>query len=283
MVLRREPTARQMRLATELRRLRDAAGLSATEVAARLGVGRVQMSHIESALTGVSEQRLRHLASHYACTDEEFIEALVKIATERTRGWWEKYRDLLPASFLDLAELEHHSRFQHNLAILYVPGLLQTEAYARAVYATRIPELTEEALELRVRHRMARRAILEGPSPIRLDAVIHEAALRIMVGNRATARGQLAHLLEVSEAEHIGVRVVPFDIEGFSWASSSMTYVGGTVTRLDTVIRDGPTGALHIDAEDQLATYRARFRQVSARALDPEQSHEFIRRLAKEL
>jgi transcriptional regulator with XRE-family HTH domain len=272
-----------MRLATELRRLRDAAGLSATEVAARLGVGRVQMSHIESALTGVSEQRLRHLASHYACTDEEFIEALVKIATERTRGWWEKYRDLLPASFLDLAELEHHSRFQHNLAILYVPGLLQTEAYARAVYATRIPELTEEALELRVRHRMARRAILEGPSPIRLDAVIHEAALRIMVGNRATARGQLAHLLEVSEAEHIGVRVVPFDIEGFSWASSSMTYVGGTVTRLDTVIRDGPTGALHIDAEDQLATYRARFRQVSARALDPEQSHEFIRRLAKEL
>lgn len=283
MVLRREPTARQMRLATELRRLRDAAGLSATEAAARLGVGRVQLSHIESALTGVSERRLRHLASHYACTDEEFIEALVKMATERTRGWWEEYRDLLPASFLDLAELEHHSRFQHNLAILYAPGLLQTEAYARAVYATRIPELTEEELELRVRHRMARRAILEGPSPIRLDAVIHEAALRIMVGTRATARGQLTHLLEVSEAEHIGVRVVPFDMEGFSWASSSMTYVGGSVTRLDTVIRDGPTGALHIDAEDQLATYRARFRQVSARALYPEQSHEFIRRLAKEL
>ncbi|WP_327729638.1 MULTISPECIES: helix-turn-helix domain-containing protein [unclassified Streptomyces] len=283
MVLRREPTARQMRLATELRRLRDAAGLNATEAAALLGVSRVQMSHIESGLTGVSEQRLRRLASHYACTDVEFVDALVKMATERTRGWWEEYRGLLPAPFLDLAELDHHSRFQSCLEILYVPGLLQTEAYARAVHATRVPELTEEALELRVRHRMARRAVLEGTSPIRLDAVIHEAALRIMVGTRAAARGQLTHLLEVSEAEHIGVRVVPFDMEGFSWASSSMTYVGGTVTRLDTVIRDGPTGALYIDAEDQLATYRARFRQVRARALDPEQSREFIGRLAKEL
>ncbi|KFF96575.1 hypothetical protein IQ62_35870 [Streptomyces scabiei] len=72
-------------------------------------------------------------------------------------------------------------------------------------------------------------------------------------------------------------------MEGFSWASSSMTYMGATVPKLDTVIRDGPTGAHYIDAEDQLATYRARFQQVRARALDPEQSREFIRRLAKEL
>src|ERR1041384_2719633 len=126
-----------MRLATELRRLRDSAGLSATEVAGLLGVGRVQMSHIESGLTGVSEQRLRRLVGHYGCTDAEFVDALVKMATERTRGWWEEYRGLLPASFLDLAELDHHSRFQYNLAILYVPGLLQSEAYARAVYDTR--------------------------------------------------------------------------------------------------------------------------------------------------
>src|ERR1041385_2884890 len=76
MVLRREPTARQVRLGTELRRLREAAGLTAIEAAALLGANRAQMSHIESGLAGVSEERLRRLASHYACTDKEFIEAL---------------------------------------------------------------------------------------------------------------------------------------------------------------------------------------------------------------
>ncbi len=96
MVLRREPTARQMRLAVELRRLRDAAGLTAIEAAALLGVSRVQISHIESGLAGVSEERLRRLAAHYSCTDEKFVDALVAMATDRTRGWWEEYRGLLP-------------------------------------------------------------------------------------------------------------------------------------------------------------------------------------------
>lgn len=280
---RREPTARQLRLATELRRLRDAAGLTAREAAKLLGVSNVQISQIEAGLSGVSEQRLRRLASHYACTDEEFIDALVEMATDRTRGWWEEYRGLLPTPFLDLAELDYHGRFQRNVAILFVPGLLQTEAYARAVYATRVPELTEEQLELRVRHRLARRVIIEGPSPVPLDAVIHEAALRIMVGTRAAARAQLAHILELSDAAHITVQVIPFEQEGFAWGSSSMAYVGGTVAKLDTVIRDGPTGALYIDAESQLDTYRARFRRVQTLALDPERSRDLIGRLAKEL
>ncbi|MEU0965451.1 helix-turn-helix transcriptional regulator [Streptomyces sp. NPDC005917] len=283
MVLRQQPTARQMRLAVELRRLREAAGLTAREAAALLGVASAQISQIEAGLTGVSEKRLRRLAVHYMCTDEEFVDALVAMATDRTKGWWEEYRGLLPASFLDLAELDHHARFQRNVAILFVPGLMQTEDYARAVFSTRIPELTPHELELRVRHRMARRVILEGPRPIPLDAVIHEAALRIMVGTRATARAQLTRILELSEADHITVSVIPFDLEGFSWGSSTMAYVGGSVTKLDTVIRDTPTGALYVDAEAELSTYRSRFQEVRAMALAPERSRDLIQRLAKGL
>ncbi|WP_055526513.1 helix-turn-helix domain-containing protein [Streptomyces graminilatus] len=283
MVLRREPSARQLRLGVELRRLREAAGLSAVEAAALLGVNRVQMSHIETGLAGVSEQRLRRLASHYACTDEEFIDALVAMATDRTHGWWEEYRGLLPAPFMNLAELDHHARFQRNVAILFVPGLLQTEDYARAVYSNRIPELTEDELELRVRHRMARRVIVEGSSPIPFEAVIHEAALRMMVSDRAASRAQLALILELSEAAHITVRVIPFALEGFSLGGSTMAYVGGSVAKLDTVIRDGPAGTAYVDAEAQLDTYRARFQKVKAVALTPEQSRDFIYKLAKEL
>ncbi|KOT37541.1 DNA-binding protein [Streptomyces caelestis] len=278
MVKRREPTARQVRLATELRRLREAAGLNSRQAAGLLGVGPAQITHIESALAGVSEQRVRRLASHYACTDGAFIDALVAMATDRTRGWWEEYRGLLPTSFLDLSELEHHARFLRHVAILYVPGLLQTEEYARAVFSSRLPELTDEELELRIRHRKARQQFT-----IPYEALIHEAALRIRVSDRATARAQLARLLELSEAEHITVRVIPFDLDGFASASSAMTYVGGPLPKLDTVVRDALHGSAFLDAEAQLTTYRTSFRKVETASLGPEQSREFIHRLAKEL
>ncbi|MEV7858306.1 helix-turn-helix transcriptional regulator [Streptomyces hirsutus] len=278
MVLRREPTARHMRLGVELRRLREAAGLTTVEAAAPLGANRVQISQIESGLVGVSEQRLRRLASHYACTDAEFIDALVDMATDRTHGWWEEYRGLLPTSFLDLSELNRHASFRRDVAILYVPGLLQTEGYARAVFSGRVPELAEEELEVRVRHRMAGQEIA-----VPYDLVIHESALRIRVGDRAASRAQLTKLLGLSEADNITMRVIPFDLDGFARAGSTMTYVGGPVPKLDTVVRDVPHGSAFIDSEAQLGAFRTRFRKLEAVALDPQRSRDFINRLVKEL
>ena len=247
--MRREPTARQLRLATELRRLREAAGLTSREAASLLGVSPAQITHIESALAGVSEQRLRRLASHYACTDEEFVDALAAMATDRTRGWWEQYR-----------------------------GLLQTEDYSRAVFSARLPELTREEVELRIQHRKARQQFT-----VPYEAVIHEAALRIRVGDRAVSRAQLNRLAELSEADHITVRVIPFDLDGFASAASTMTFVGGPVPRLDTVVRDALHGSAFIDSEAQLNTYRTGFRKVEGASLEPVASREFIHNLAKEL
>src|SRR3954454_3569276 len=122
MVAKREPTVRQMRLAAELRRLREVAGLSAREAAALLGVNSVQISQIESGVSGVSEQRLRRLAANYSCAETELIDALVAMATDRTRGWWETYRGLLPTSFLDIAELEYHSTYRRDVEFLFIPG-----------------------------------------------------------------------------------------------------------------------------------------------------------------
>ncbi|CAL9567270.1 hypothetical protein SUDANB145_04747 [Streptomyces sp. enrichment culture] len=267
-----------MRLATELRRLREAAGLTSREAAGLLGVSPAQITHIESALAGVSEKRLRRLASHYACEDQEFVDALVAMATDRTRGWWEEYRGLLPTSFLDLAELDHHATFLREVAILYVPGLLQTEEYARAVFSARVPELTGDELELRVRHRTQRQQIT-----VPYEVVIHEAALRIRVSDRSTSKTQLAKILELSGEDNITVRVIPFDLDGFATAASSMRYVGGPVAKLDTVVRDVPHGSAFIDAHAQLSVFRTRFRKVEAASLDPEQSRDFIDQLAREL
>ncbi|QKW27620.1 helix-turn-helix domain-containing protein [Streptomyces seoulensis] len=278
MALRSEPTARQLRLAVELRRLRDAAGLSAKEAAAQLGVSGPVISQIEAGIAGLSEKRLRRLAVNYSCADEALIDALVAMATDRTRGWWEKYRGLLPTSFLDLSELNHHASFRRDVAILYVPGLLQTETYARAVFSARVPELTPDELEMRVRHR------LEGQQvTIPYELVIHESALRIRVSGRAAARAQLAKLLEYSEADNVTMRVIPFDLDDFARASGSMTYVGGPLPKLDTVVRDAPHGSVFIDSEAQLNAYRTRFRMVEAASLEPDRSRDLIHELTKEL
>ncbi|MEU1083728.1 helix-turn-helix transcriptional regulator [Streptomyces sp. NPDC005908] len=280
---RRQPTARQLRLALELRRLREAAGLSAREAAALLGVNSVQISQIEAGTTGVSEERLRRLAAHYACTDGALVDALAMMASDRVRGWWEEYRGRLPTAFLDLSELEHHATFRWDVDFLHVPGLLQTEAYARALFSRRVPELPDDELEWRVRHRMRRGVVIAGPRPVPYTAVVHEAALRIKVGGREATRSQLGRILELSEAEHVTVRVIPFELEEFADITAAMVVAGGAVPRLDTVVRDGPDGAVLVDSEARLAVFRTLFRRVEAVSLDPQRSRDFIHGLAKEL
>ncbi|MFG2514348.1 helix-turn-helix domain-containing protein [Streptomyces sp. NPDC048584] len=283
MARRQQPTARQMRLGLELRKLREAAGLKAREAAALLGADSVQMSQIESGISGVSEARIRRLAAHYSCANEKLIAALVGMASDRTSGWWEEYRGDLPTQFLDLSELEHHARYRRDVDFLHVPGLLQTEEYSRALFSYVNPEFPEDEVERWVEHRMRRKVIIERADPVTYEAVIHEGALRIRVGDRAAARRQLARVLVMSEISHISVRVIPFDVDGFGGAGSVMVYAGSVVPELDTVVRDGPNGPVFIDAEAQLNRYRTLFRRVEAVSLDPERSRDFIQGLTKEL
>ncbi|MGJ5755686.1 helix-turn-helix protein [Streptomyces puniciscabiei] len=283
MPARRHPTARQVRLGTELRRLREAAGLKATEAASLLGANSVQMSQIESGIAGVSEQRVRRLAANYACADTKLIEALVGMATDRTRGWWEDYRGVLPAAYQDLAELDHHATFRNDVAVIHVPGLFQTEDYARALFAYMNPEFPDSEVDLRVEHRMKRQVVIDGPEPIPYETVIHEAALRIQVAGQAASRAQLSRILEVSEADHVTVRVIPFALHDFAGAGSTMVHLGGTVPRLDTVVRDAPHGTAFLDSEAQLEHFRTLFRKVKEQALSPEQSRDLIHQMTKEL
>ncbi|WKX09736.1 helix-turn-helix transcriptional regulator [Streptomyces sp. NL15-2K] len=280
---KRHLTARRVRLGAELRKLREATGMRAREAAELLGADAVQMSQIESGVVGVSAKRVRRLAAHYACTDEALIDALVAMATDRTRGWWEEYRGVLPPVFLDMAEAEHHAAFLREVVITHVPGLLQTPDYARAVFRYMRPELPGSELEPRVEHRMRRRTVIEGDSPTPYDTIIHEFALRIRVADRQASLAQLRRILEQIEQGHAGVRVIPTDQDGFAGAGASMMYMGGPVPRLDTGLRDAPTGTAFIDAEPQLNRLRTLFRKVEKASLDPMASRDFIHRLSKEL
>ncbi|MET7852514.1 helix-turn-helix transcriptional regulator [Streptomyces avermitilis] len=282
MAPRSHATARQVRLGTELRRLREAAGLKAREVAGLLNSTSAQISQVELGFAGVSEERVRRLAAHYACTDEALIEALVAMATDRTRGWWEEYRGVLPPVFQDTAEIEHHATSLREVVVTYVPGLLQIPDYARAVYTYVHPDLPESELTSWVEHRMMRRTVIKGDNPVRYETLIHECALRVRVSNRSVCRAQLQQILDEIEQGHATVRVIPFDQDGFGGAGISMMYAGGPVPQLDTGLRDAPTGVAFIDAEAQLKHLRRLFLKMRAASLDPTASRDFIHRLAKE-
>ncbi|WP_327315616.1 helix-turn-helix domain-containing protein [Streptomyces sp. NBC_01235] len=283
MTMRNQPTARQVRLGSELRKLREAAGKPAKEVAGLLGSSSAHMSQIEAGSSGISEERLRRLAAHCACTDGELIEALVAMATERTRGWWDEYRGVLPQVNLDVAEAEHHATFLHEVVINRVPGLLQTPDYARAVFKYMRPELPDSELAPRVEYRLRRRSIIEGDAPTPYETIVHEFALRIRVADRPACLAQLRWILDQIEQGHVTVRVIPTDQDGFAGAGASMVYAGGPVTRLDTGLRDAPTGVVFIDAEPQLERLRTLLRKVEDASLDPVASRDFIHRLTKEL
>ncbi|GAA0430566.1 helix-turn-helix domain-containing protein [Streptomyces luteireticuli] len=235
---RSNPTARQARLGAELRKLREACGMSASEAGALLGGGTAQISHIEAGRWGVSAERVRRLAVFYQAADEQLIDELCAMAEERLRGWWAKYRGILARGFLDVSELEHHAYAIRLLQITHAPGIFQTEDYARALFSSAQPSLQEKDLVARVEHRIARRAVYERPTPPPTTAIVHEAALRMRYGSREVQRRQLEFLCEAANWPAVTLRVVPFDTDNLIGSAQSVLYIAGPVPELDTVQMD---------------------------------------------
>lgn len=275
-------TVRQRRFGSELRRLREHAGLTLAQAAERLGADRTTISNTESGRFGVSPQRVRAWADHYECPDEAYVDALVAMASERESGWWEHYRGELADDALDLAELEHHAAAIRSVQVMYMPGLLQTEAYARSVFAESVPPPSPTRQRRLLSHRLRRRDVLDRPDPPNCTFLIHEAALRMTYGSPEVARGQLAHLMQESERGNVAVRVIPFAAGGFPFASSSAHYVHGIVPQLDTVQVDTATGSSFLDAETSLVNWRVALDRTEERSLDPVSSRDFIRRIARQ-
>ncbi|MFD4941734.1 Scr1 family TA system antitoxin-like transcriptional regulator [Streptomyces sp. NPDC058409] len=274
-------TARRARLGAELRKLRERAGMTTTQAADLLGTSSGQLSNIEVARFGVSADRVRVAAHTYSCTDQALIDALVAMTSDRRRGWWEEYREILPPKLLDLAEIEHHGTGLHAAHSIHIPGLLQTVDHAREIYRQAVPELSPPEIEHRVSYRIKRQEVLYRTDPVPYQAVIHEAALRMMFGGPNIARGQLQHLLKMSELPHATIRVIPFEATYYPGSGQSVYYVRGPVPALDTAQLDQSHGPVFIDAEAQLAQYRLLLERLDDAALDIERSRELIHKVAQ--
>ncbi|MEV6261291.1 helix-turn-helix transcriptional regulator [Streptomyces sp. NPDC051784] len=281
--MRSNPTGRHLRLGAELRKLRENAGLTATQAGQLLGVKQNQVSNMEAGRVGVSAERVRFLADHYQYRDLKVVEALCRMTADRTRGWWEAYRGVLPVSLLDLAETEHHAAGLLTSVTVHIPGLLQTPEHAQEIFHQDVPELSPPEIQHRVSFRMERQNVLHRDPPIPQQIVIHEAALRMQFGGTRVARRQLEHLLATSELPHVELQVIPFSAGAFAGSGQSIYYVHGPVRQLDSVNLDQSHGPVFLDAEDQLAKYRALLNRIRGIALPPEPSRQFIHTIARSL
>lgn len=280
---RSAPTGRRIRVAAELRKLRERAGLTTTEAARLHGIGQGQLSNIEAARFGVGDERLRAMAQNYACSDGPFIDALVGMVKDRKRGWWSEYQEILPTSLLDLAELEHHAERLRGAITAHIPGLLQSADHAREIFRQHVPELPPSDIEPRVSFRMKRQVVLQEAEATPYQALIHEAALRTEVGGTGTARSQLQRLLAMSERDHITIQAIPFKAGAIPGSGQSLYYAYGPVPELDTVHLDQSHGLVFLDAEVQLRDYRTLFRKIEEVALSPADTRDLIHHIKQRL
>jgi transcriptional regulator with XRE-family HTH domain len=284
MAPRNAPTGRSRRLATEVRRMREHAGISIQGAAALLGADRTMISNIEAGRTGLSEDRVRQIACHYGCSDAALIDALASMAAgRRAKHWWDEYRGKLPDGHLDVSEIEHYATRIVTAQTVHLPGLFQTEDHARAIFDFAVPPLPRLEVELRVVHRMMRQALVQGDHPTPYTGIIHEAALRLEFGGRDVARRQLEHLAASSEQDHVALLVIPFRAGAFHGAGQSILYAEGPVPQLDTVQLDTSFGAQFLDAPTPLTNYRSLLDLMVRSALPQEESRALIRSIAREL
>lgn len=201
------PTVRRRRLASELRRLRERAELTIDEVGEKLECSASKISRIETGHVGVTPRDARDMLELYGVRGDE-QEALVQLAREaRKRGWWHAYNEVFTGAFVGLeADASSLRAFQ----ALLVPGLLQTERYARAVIHAMRPDAADAEIERRVAARMTRQRLLSDPSPPEYWAVVDEAVLRRVVGGAEVMAEQLGRLADVAQLPHVTIQVVPF-------------------------------------------------------------------------
>jgi transcriptional regulator with XRE-family HTH domain len=204
------PTVRRMLVGAKLRRLRTDLGLSRKKAAEAIRASEWKIHRLENGQVGFKERDIIDLLRLYGVTDPDEVTALVVLAREaNTPGWWQRYGDVLPQWFRAYVDLESAATLIRTYEGQFVPGLLQTDDYMRAVIHAASLESAEE-VGRRVRLRMARQTLLTREHPPRLWAVVDEAALRRPVGGREVMRGQLERLIDASKLPNVTLQILPF-------------------------------------------------------------------------
>jgi transcriptional regulator with XRE-family HTH domain len=278
------PTVRRRRLALELRRLREAARLTCEEVAERLECSASKISRVETGRVSVSPRDVRDMLEIYGIPQDQ-RESLVQLARDsRQKGWWHAYSDTIQPQFATYLGLESAASEIRIYEVSLIPGLLQTEDYARTVISAGMVNSSHEGIDRRVELLMARQPALTRADPPKLWAVLDEAALRRRVGGAGLMRLQLDYLLGVASLPNVAVQVIPFG--GGAHPAMGRPFVVLVFPERadpDVVYLEDLTSALYLEDVDEVDRYNVFFNHLRATALSFDDSSALITSVLKQM
>ncbi len=275
------PTVRRKRLTTELRRLREQAGLTCEDVGQRLECSGTRISRMETGRISARPGDVRELLEIYGVTGAE-ADSLVQLARDaRRKGWWHSYGRVLPPWFEAYIGLESDAARLRDFQPLVVPGLVQTEGYARAVLRAAPHAGRGEDVDRQVALRMQRQAILDQASPPEAWLVISESVLRMRVGGPAVMRAQLRRLADLAARTDLTIQVLPSGTAAQVQAVSPFTMLEFADAADPAVVYlEHLTGGVFVENEDEVRRYRVVFDHLRAEALGTVESADLITRVA---
>ena len=275
------PTVRRKRLTVELRRLREQAGLTCEDVGQRLECSGTRISRMETGRIGARPGDVRELLEIYGVTGAE-ADSLVQLARDaRRKGWWHAYGRVLPPWFEAYVGLESDAAALHDFQPSVVPGLLQTEDYARAVLRDAPGADRAEDIDQQVALRMRRQAVLDQPGPPRVRVVLSESVLWVQVGGAAIMRAQLLRLADLAARPDLTLQVLPLRAAAHAQPVTPFTMLEFADPADPTVVYlEHLTGSLLLEDEEEVQRYRVVFDHLRAQALGPGPSADLIARTA---
>lgn len=276
------PTAARRELALYFRTLRDQRGVGLDELARHLGVSEVQASRLDRGVRGLRDEDVRKLAEWYHVPTDELDRLLALSGESRRRAWWQQM-DVRDEAYRTLIGMEHAARFIGEYGSAVIPGLLQTEAYARAAAIGGGINLTMDQIEAGVAVRMRRQMILQRPEPPRLWAVIDEAVLARVTGGPVVMGEQLRHLALASDRLNVTVQVIGFEYGAHPGGQSHFILLDAGRGLPDLVYVEGLRGRAEFTDEAETQRYREAWNSLTAIALDPTRSRERIEKYIQQL
>ncbi|MFP8961681.1 helix-turn-helix domain-containing protein [Streptomyces nanhaiensis] len=270
-------------LGLRLRDLRERAGCSFEEAAAALSVNAATVRRMEKAEVGLKPLFVEKLLETYGVERQEIESFLALVEESRRPGWWHRFRDVLPDWFGLYVSLEGSASVIRGYEPHCVPGLLQTEDYARALLRTGFPNAPEDELERRVALRMGRQRLLTGPGAPRLWVVMDETVLHRPVGGREVMRAQIDRLLEAAGSPNVTLQALTFEAGPHPGMFGPFQLFRFDIPELpDIVYTESLTGAVYLDERPDTAAYLEVLDRMGAQAVSVRHTEELLGDIRKE-
>ncbi|MDX6740008.1 helix-turn-helix transcriptional regulator [Actinocorallia sp. A-T 12471] len=269
-----------MMLGAQLRKLREDRGISAEHAGYTIRASHSKISRMETGRVGFKERDVADLLTLYGVVDPGERDTMLElVARANEPGWWHNYNDLLPSWFEIYMGLEGAASLIRTYELQFVPGLLQTEGYARALIPLGYPEITGDELERRVQLRMRRQTRLHA-ADLRVWAIVDENALRRPIGGKAVMREQVEHLIELSTRPNVTIQVLPFNAGGHAGVSGAFSLLRFPEETLpDIVYLEQLTSALYLDKPADIDRYLQVMNRLALEAAQPEDSRDMLMRV----